>query len=146
MIVEIGHFALILALFVALIQGSFPIAGAAYGNAAWMALAKPAARLQFALVAIAFAALAYAFAAKDYSVLYVASNSNSKLPVWYRVAALWGGHEGSLLLWAFILNVWSLAVTFFSRHLPTTTRARILGVMGLISVGFLLFIKERCHS
>lgn len=140
MIVEIGHFALILALFVALIQGIFPIAGAAKNNVAWMALAKPAARLQFSLVAIAIGALGYAFAAKDYSVLYVASNSNSKLPIWYRVAALWGGHEGSLLLWAFILNVWTLAVTFFSSHLPATTRARILGVMGLISLGFLLFM------
>lgn len=140
MIVEIGHFALILALFVALIQGVFPIAGAANNNVAWMALAKPAARLQFALVAIAIGSLAYAFAAKDYSVLYVASNSNSNLPVWYRVAALWGGHEGSLLLWAFILNVWTLAVTFFSNHLPAATKARILGVMGLISLGFLLFM------
>jgi len=137
---EIGHFALILALLVAVVQGVFPIVGAAKGNVAWMALAKPAARTQFLLVAAAFLSLAYTFAIKDYSVLYVASNSNSKLPLQYRVAALWGGHEGSLLLWAFILNVWTVAVTFFSKHLPQVTRARILGVMGLISVGFLLFL------
>ncbi|WP_020184189.1 MULTISPECIES: heme lyase CcmF/NrfE family subunit [Methylotenera] len=140
MIPEIGHFALILALLVAVLQGVFPIWGAAKGNVAWMALAKPAARTQFLLVAVAFVSLAYTFAVKDYSVLYVASNSNSKLPLQYRVAALWGGHEGSLLLWAFILNVWTVAVTFFSKHLPPITRARILGVMGLISVGFLLFL------
>ena len=140
MIPEIGHFALIIALLVALVQGVFPIIGAARGNAAWMALAKPAARAQFLLVAIAIVCLGYAFASMDYSVLYVASNSNSKLPLHYRVAALWGGHEGSLLLWTFILNVWTVAVTFFSKHLPDTTRARILGVMGLISVGFLLFM------
>ena len=140
MIPEVGHFALILALLVAIVQGIFPIIGAAKANVAWMALAKPAARIQFILVAIAFLALAYTFAIKDYSVLYVASNSNSKLPLQYRIAALWGGHEGSLLLWAFILNVWTVAVTYFSKHLPQITRARILGVMGLISVGFLLFL------
>lgn len=140
MIPEIGHFALIVALLVAMVQGTFPIIGAARGNVAWMALARPAARAQFLLVAIAMGCLAYAFAAMDYSVLYVASNSNSKLPLHYRVAAVWGGHEGSLLLWAFILSVWTVAVTFFSRHLPDAMRARILGVMGLISIGFLLFM------
>lgn len=140
MIPEIGHFALIVALLVAMVQGTFPIIGAARGNVAWMALARPAARAQFLLVAIAMGCLAYAFASMDYSVLYVASNSNSKLPLHYRIAALWGGHEGSLLLWAFILGVWTVAVTFFSKHLPEATRARILGVMGIISIGFLLFM------
>ncbi|MCB5183622.1 heme lyase CcmF/NrfE family subunit [Methylobacillus gramineus] len=140
MIPEIGHFALILALLVAVVQGVFPIAGAALNKPAWIALAKPSARLQFLLVTLAMLCLAYTFAIKDYSVLYVASNSNSKLPLHYRVAALWGGHEGSLLLWVFILNLWTLAVSFFSKALPELTRARILGVMGLISIGFLLFM------
>lgn len=140
MIPEIGHFALILALLVALVQGSFPIIGAARGNAVWMGLARPAARAQFLLIAIAFICLAYAFASMDYSVTYVATNSNSKLPLQYRIAAVWGGHEGSLLLWAMILSIWTVAVSFFSKHLPDAMRARILGVMGLISIGFLLFM------
>ena len=140
MIPEIGHFALILALLVALIQGSFPIIGAARGNAVWMGLARPAARAQFLLIAVAFLCLAYAFATMDYSVTYVASNSNSKLPLQYRIAAVWGGHEGSLLLWAMILSIWTVSVSFFSKHLPDAMRARIIGVMGLISIGFLLFM------
>ncbi|MCB5189151.1 heme lyase CcmF/NrfE family subunit [Methylobacillus arboreus] len=140
MIPEIGHFALVLALFVAIVQGVMPIAGATLLKPIWIGLAIPAARLQFVLVALSMICLAYTFAVKDYSVLYVASNSNSQLPLHYRVAALWGGHEGSLLLWAFILNVWTLAVTFFSKGLPALTRARIIGVMGLISIGFLLFL------
>lgn len=140
MIPEIGHFALILALLVAFVQGTFPIIGAARGNAVWMGLAKPAARAQFLLIVIAFLCLAYAFASKDYSVLYVASNSNSQLPLQFRIAAVWGGHEGSLLLWALILSLWTVAVSFFSKHLPDDMRARILAVMGLISIGFLLFM------
>ena len=140
MIPEIGHFSLILALLVALTLGSFPIIGAARGNKVWMGLAKPLSALQFALIAFSFLCLAYAFAAKDYSVVYVANNSNSQLPLQFRIAAVWGGHEGSLLLWALILSVWTLAVSLFSKHIPDAMRARILGVMGLISVGFLLFM------
>ena len=140
MIPEIGHFALILALCVAVVQGSLPIYGAAVGNAALMSVAKPAARGQFLLVLLAFCCLGYAFAVKDFSVLYVAATSNSHLPLHYRLAAIWGAHEGSLLLWTFILTVWMLAVTFFSEHLPEAMRARILGVMGLVSLGFLLFM------
>ena len=140
MIPEIGQFSLILALLVALILGSVPIIGAARGNTVWMGLARPAARAQFFLIALAFVCLAYAFASKDYSVGYVAANSNSKLPLQFRIAAVWGGHEGSLLLWAMILSIWTLAVSIFSKHLPDDMRARILGVMGLISVGFLLFM------
>ena len=140
MIPEIGHFSLILALLVALILGSVPIIGAARGNAVWMGLARPAARAQFFLIATAFICLAYTFATKDYSVGYVASNSNSKLPLQFRIAAVWGGHEGSLLLWAMILSIWTVAVSVFSKHLPDDMRARILGVMGLVSVGFLLFM------
>ncbi len=140
MIPEIGHFSLILALLVALTLGSFPIIGAARGNTVWMGLAKPLSALQFALIAFSFLCLAYAFAAKDYSVVYVANNSNSQLPLQFRIAAVWGGHEGSLLLWALILSVWTLAVSLFSKHIPDAMRARILGVMGLISVGFLMFM------
>ena len=140
MIPEIGHFSLILALLVALTLGSFPIIGAARGNTVWMGLAKPLSALQFALIAFSFLCLAYAFAAKDYSVAYVANNSNSQLPLQFRIAAVWGGHEGSLLLWALILSIWTLAVSLFSKHIPDAMRARILGVMGLISVGFLLFM------
>ncbi|MEQ1792608.1 MAG: heme lyase CcmF/NrfE family subunit [Nitrospira sp.] len=140
MIPELGHFALILALCVAAVQGTVPIFGAASGNAALMAIAKPAARGQFLLVLIAFCCLGYAFAQKDFSVLYVAANANSKLPLHYRLAAIWGAHEGSLLLWTFILTLWMMAVTLFSKHLPEAMRARILGVMGLVSLGFLLFM------
>ena len=140
MIPEIGHFSLILALLVSLVLGSFPIIGAARGNTVWMGLAKPLASVQFILIAFAFLCLVYAFAFMDYSVLYVANNSNSKLPLHFRIAAVWGGHEGSLLLWALILSIWTLAVSLFSKHIPDDMRARILGVMGLISVGFLLFM------
>jgi len=140
MIPEIGHFALILALCVAAVQGTVPIFGAASGNSSFMAVAKPAARGQFLLVLIAFCCLGYAFADKDFSVLYVAANANSKLPLHYRLAAIWGAHEGSLLLWTFILTLWMMAVTLFSKHLPEAMRARILGVMGLVSLGFLLFM------
>ena len=140
MIPEIGHFSLILALLVALTLGSFPIIGAARGNTVWMGLAKPLSALQFALIVFSFLCLAYAFATKDYSVVYVANNSNSQLPLQFRIAAVWGGHEGSLLLWALILSIWTLAVSLFSKHIPDAMRARILGVMGLISVGFLLFM------
>ena len=140
MIPEIGQFALILALLLALIQGVLPIVGAARGNAAWIALARPAAQGQFTFVAIAFGCLAWSFAANDFSVLNVATNSNSQLPLPYRLAATWGSHEGSLLLWVLMLNAWTVAVTVFSRHLPDEMAARVLGVMGLIGVGFLLFM------
>src|SRR5467141_4001434 len=140
MIPEIGHYALILALCVAVVQGSLPIYGAAVGNSMLMSVAKPAARGQFLLVLLAFCCLGYACAAKDFSVLYVAATSNSQLPLHYRIAAIWGAHEGSLLLWVFILSIWMVAVSFFSTHLPEAMRARILGVMGLVSVGFLLFM------
>jgi cytochrome c-type biogenesis protein CcmF len=140
MIPEIGHYALILALCVAVVQGSLPIYGAAVGNSSLMAVAKPAARGQFLLVLLAFCCLGYAFAEKDFSVLYVAATSNSQLPLHYRLAAIWGAHEGSLLLWMFILSIWMVAVSFFSTRLPEAMLARILGVMGLVSVGFLLFM------
>ncbi|MFO0733268.1 MAG: heme lyase CcmF/NrfE family subunit [Nitrospiraceae bacterium] len=140
MIPELGHFALIVALCVAVVQGTVPLVGAATGNAPLMAVAKPAARALFLLVSLAVVALGSSFWTKDFSVLYVAANANSQLPLHYRLAALWGAHEGSLLLWTFILTLWMLAVTVCSRHLPDTMRARILGVMGLVGAGFLLFM------
>ncbi len=140
MIPEIGHYALILALCVSVVLGSLPIYGAAVGNSMLMSVAKPAARGQFLLILLAFCCLGYAFAEKDFSVLYVAATSNSQLPLQYRLAAIWGAHEGSLLLWVFILSIWMVAVSFFSTHLPEAMRARSLGVMGLVSMGFILFM------
>ena len=140
MIPEIGHFALIVALLVALVQGIVPMLGAARRDGTLMAVAVPAARAQFALVAIAFGCLAYSFVTSDFSVENVAMHSNSQLPAHYRFAATWGSHEGSLLLWSLMLAGWGAAVTFFSRNLPQTLRARVLAVMGLVAVGFLLFL------
>ena len=140
MIPELGQFALILALLLALVQGVLPLIGAARNQTNFMALARPAAQGQFVFVATAFACLAYSFLTNDFSVKNVAINSNSQLPTAYRFAATWGSHEGSILLWTFILSVWTVAVTLFSRHLPRVMVARVLGVMGLISVGFLLFM------
>jgi len=140
MIAEIGSFSLMVALAVALVLGTLPIVGAHRGNVAWMNLARPAARAVFVFVLIAAACLVISFLRDDFSVQYVASNSTRELPVRYKIAAFWGGHEGSMLLWLLILSFWMLAVSFFSRHLPQAMVARILGVMGLIGVGFLLFI------
>ncbi len=140
MIPEIGQFALILALCMAITLAIFPIAGAARNNTYWMSLALPVARTQFLCLVIAFAALVYAFITNDFSVNYVANNSNTLLPVQYRISAVWGAHEGSLLLWALILGIWMFAVTLFSKSLPEEFVARVLGVMGLVSIGFLLFL------
>lgn len=140
MIPELGQWALMVALGVALVQGSLPIAGAARGRDDWMALARPAAQAQCLLVVVAFGCLTASFVLNDFSVLYVASNSNSALPLAYRVAGVWGGHEGSLLLWLLMLNLWTLAVAAFSRHLPGAVVSRIVGVLGLVAVGFLLFM------
>ncbi|MHB1591014.1 MAG: heme lyase CcmF/NrfE family subunit [Sulfuricella sp.] len=140
MIPELGNFALMLALLLALTQSILPLAGAARNNPAWMSVARPAARAQFLFVAIAFGCLAYSFLVNDFSVLNVAQNSFSRLPPIYRFTATWGSHEGSLLLWTFILALWTLAVTLFSRHLPEDMVARVIGVMGLVSCGFLLFM------
>ena len=140
MIPELGNFALILALLLALIQGTLPIIGAARGIPSWIALARPVVQGQFVFIAIAFFCLAYSFVNSDFSVINVAQNSNSRLPLEYRFAATWGSHEGSLLLWVLMLASWSVAVSVFSRRLPDDMVARVLGVMGLISVGFLLFM------
>ena len=140
MIPEIGHFALIVALLVAIVQGVLPMIGAARRDSALMAVAVPAARAQFALVALAFGCLAWSFVTSDFSVQNVAANSNSQLPGYYRFAATWGSHEGSLLLWALMLGGWGFAVSLFSRNLPQALRARVLAVMGLVAIGFLLFL------
>ena len=140
MIPEIGNFALIVALCVALVQGTLPLVGVAKRIPGFVALARPAAQGQFVFVAIAFGCLAWSFYSSDFSVLNVATNSNSKLPTAYRIAATWGSHEGSLLLWVLMLSIWMLAVSVFSRSLPQDMLARILAVMGLIAVGFLSFM------
>ena len=140
MIPELGNFSVMLGLCLALIQGILPIAGSFRGNARWMALARPAATGQFVFISIAFVSLVYSFITNDFSVTNVATNSNSMLPVYYRFAASWGSHEGSLLLWSWMLVMWTFAVAVFSRQLPDETVARVLGVMGLISVGFLSFM------
>lgn len=140
MIPTLGHFALVLALSLALAQAIFPIYGALRDRVDLMAVAVPAARGQFFFVACSFAALAYSFLVNDFSVAYVAANSNTALPWYYRFGAVWGGHEGSLLLWVFVLGGWTVAVTLFSRELPMAFRSRVLGVMGLVSCGFLLFL------
>src|SRR5215210_2881463 len=140
MIPEIGQFALIIALLLALTQATLPLIGASRGDRQWMALAAPAGQAQFIFVAIAFCCLGYSFITNDFSVLNVATNSNSQLPLHYRLAATWGSHEGSLLLWTFMLGLWTVAVSLFSRHLPEEMVARVLSVMGIVSVGFLSFM------
>jgi len=139
-IAEIGHFALILALLVALVQGTLPVLGAWRGNDAWVALARPASAMFFVLVAIAFGCLTEAFVVSDFSVATVASNSHSAKPMLYKVTGVWGNHEGSLLLWILILSAFSFLVAQFGGNLPPGLRARVLSVLGLVGVGFLLFI------
>ncbi|MEN3110717.1 heme lyase CcmF/NrfE family subunit [Uliginosibacterium paludis] len=139
MIPELGHFSLILAFLVALVLGVLPLLGAARGQAALLGVARPAARLEFALILLAFLCLTQAFIANDFSVAYVASHSNTRLPLAYRITAVWGSHEGSLLLWALMLGLWTLAVSFI-RSLPEVFVARVLAVMGLVAAGFLAFM------
>ncbi len=140
MIPELGLFALILALLLALALGTLPLVGAHQRVEAWMAAARPLAHGQFLFVAIAFGCLAWSFVADDFSVLNVATNSNTRLPFEYKFAATWGSHEGSMLLWLLLLAAWTLAVARRSRDLPDVMLARVLGVMGLVAVGFLLFL------
>ncbi len=139
MIPELGMFALILGLLLAMAQAFFGLVGAWREDPAWMSVARPAVAGQFVFVATGFACLVHSFVVNDFSVLYVANNSNTELPLFYRVAAVWGAHEGSLLLWVTILAIWSLAVAAFSRGLPPRFASRVLGVLGLVSTGFLLF-------
>ncbi|CAG0991835.1 Cytochrome c-type biogenesis protein CcmF [Burkholderiales bacterium] len=140
MIPELGHFALILTLLLALALATLPLYGAARNDPGLMSLARPLAWGSFVLLVLAFLAQAYSFATNDFSVLNVASHSNSRLPLAYRLAATWGSHEGSLLLWSLMLGGWMAAVAAFSRHLPLGMVARVLSVMGMVAAGFLLFM------
>lgn len=140
MIPELGLLALILALCLALMQASIPMVGAWRDDWSWMALAKPAAWGQLAFLMFSFACMAHAFLTDDFSVAYVAHNSNSMLPWYYKFSAIWAAHEGSLLLWVLILAGWTFAVSLGSRQLPEPMLARVLAVMGMISTGFLLFL------
>ena len=140
MIIEIGHFALVLALCAALAQTVIPSWGARVGDPDLMAVGRSAALTQFAFVAIAFAALVDAHLTSDFSVLNVAENSNSAMPTIYKISGVWGNHEGSMLLWVLILAIFGALVALFGRSLPRTLRANALAVQGLISVAFLLFI------
>ena len=140
MIAELGHFALILALAAALAQGSVPMLGASRGERAWMDLAAPAALAQALLVAVAFFALMWLHVTSDFSVLAVAQNSNSQMPLIYKISSTWGYHEGSMVLWVLILALYGAAVALFGQNLPPALRARVLSVQAWIAIGFLLFI------
>ena len=139
MIPEIGQFALILALSLALCQGVLPLIGAHRDDAAMMSVARPAAAGQFLFVAVSFGCLIWAFVTDDFSVLYVANHSQLALPTGYKISAVWSAHEGSLLMWLLILAAWTIAVARYSKELPQKFAARVIGVLGLLSVGFLLF-------
>ena len=140
MIVELGHFALILALFVAIIQATVPLIGAARRNVGWMAVGRSCAIAEFLLIALAMLALMHANVTSDFSVINVAENSHTDKPLLYKITGVWGNHEGSMVLWVFMLSLCSAAVAVFSNNLPPALRARVLAVQGMIGVGFLLFI------
>ncbi len=140
MIPEFGHYALILALCIAILQGILPLVGAHQGKREWLMLARPAAQTVFVLLAIAFVTLTWSFYVNDFSVLYVAEHSNSQLPLMYRIGAVWGGHEGSLLLWVFLLATWTFLVAQLSKALDEFMVARVIGVLGLVITGLLLFV------
>ena len=140
MIPEFAHYALILALCIALIQGVLPLIGAHQGRREWLIIARPAAQTVFLLLATAFVILAWSFYSNDFSVLYVAEHSNSQMPVMYRIGAVWGGHEGSLLLWVFLLSTWTILVAQLSKALDEFMVARVIGVLGLVMSGLLLFV------
>ncbi|HLW27479.1 MAG TPA: heme lyase CcmF/NrfE family subunit [Kiloniellales bacterium] len=139
MIPELGHFALILALVIALVQGTLPLFGAARGRVEWMEVAKPAAFLQCAATVIAFAALTWSYVVSDFTVLNVVQNSHSAKPMLYKVTGVWGNHEGSLLLWVLILTIFGAAVAAFGRNLPPSLKARVLGVQAWVAIGFFSF-------
>jgi cytochrome c-type biogenesis protein CcmF len=139
MLPELGHFALILALLLSGLQAFFGIAGPGLGRDRWIAAVTPAVAGQFVMIGTSMACLIYSFISNDFSVMYVAENSNSALPLFYRVSALWGAHEGSLLLWIFLLSCWTVAVAIGVSRLPPRFGARVLGVLGVVSFGFLLF-------
>ena len=140
MMPELGNYVLALGLSIALLLAVYPLWGAWRGQVRLMALARPLAITLFGAVLLAFLILAHAFVANDFTVRYVVDNANRALPVWYRIAATWGSHEGSLLLWVLLMSGWTAAVALFSRQMPLDAVARVLAVMGMINAGFLLFI------
>ncbi len=140
MIAELGNYALALSLAVAVLLSVLPLWGAEKGNVQMMSLARPMTYGLFLSLTVAFIALFYLFAVNDFSVQYVVNNSNTKLPLHYRLSAVWGSHEGSLLLWIWLLTLWSAAVALFSKQLPQEAVARVLGIMGIVTIGFLLFV------
>lgn len=140
MIPELGHFSLILALCTAVILAAVPMVGSFTGQAGWMAMARPAAGAHAFFVSLSYACLTWAFLTHDFSVLYVANTSNTGLPWIYQISGVWGGHEGSILFWCFISALWTGAVAVFSKALPNVLLARVLSVLGFISIGFLLFV------
>lgn len=139
MIPELGHFALILALVLSLVQAVVPLVGAQRNSSALMAVGRPAAQGQFFFILFSYFCLTWAFIQSDFSVQLAATNSHSATPLMYKITGVWGNHEGSLLLWAMSLSLWTVAVTVFSRHLPDAFLARVLGVLGLVSAGFISF-------
>ena len=140
MVAELGHFTLILALTIALIQAFFPLVGAQQGNNAWIALAQPTALFQFLLVAISFGCLTQLYVTSDFSVVNVVKNSNTAMPMLYKISGVWGNHEGSLLLWVLILAIFGASVAAFGNNLPPEFRARALSVQSMIAIGFYTFI------
>ncbi|MFM2043579.1 MAG: hypothetical protein RLY86_2155 [Pseudomonadota bacterium] len=140
MIPEIGHYALVLALLLAILQSTVPMIGAARGNIAWMETGRTAAYGQLLVVLVAFAALTYAYVVSDFTVLNVVQNSHSDKPMLYKISGVWGNHEGSLVLWVLMLALFGAAVARFGANLPPTLKARVLGVQGMIGVGFLVFM------
>ena len=140
MIPEFGHFALILSLVLAVLLGVLPLYGSLRGISTWVALAKPLALNMLLMVTVSYACLTWAFLQSDFSVAYVAGHSNSHIPLLYKISGVWGGHEGSLLLWMLILAVWTGAVAQYTKNLPEIMSARVLSVLGLVSVGILLFL------
>jgi cytochrome c-type biogenesis protein CcmF len=140
MIPELGNFALILALCLSLVLAIFPMVGSLNNTPGWMAMARPAAWGQFFFTSLSFACLVHAFLTNDFSVHYVALHGNTQLPLIYKISAVWGAHEGSLLLWALILSGWTVAVSRLSRKLPLEVVARVLSVMGMVAIGFMSFM------
>ena len=140
MIPELGSFSLILALCLSALLGSLPIAGAHYNNPVWISMARPLTAGVFVFLGLAISALAYAFITDDFSVSFVAQHSNTLLPMRYKFTAVWGGHEGSFLLWTFMLAGWMLSVGIFSKSMPEEFVARVLGVLGILIFGYILFM------
>ena len=140
MLAELGHFALVLALVVAFLQAVLPLVGVSRGVIAWQRFARPAAVAQFFCLAVSFAGLAWAFLHNDFTLDYVSRQSNTLLPVYYKISAIWGGHEGSLLLWVTVLSLWGAAVALFGGSLPREMTARVLAIMGMVNVAMMSFV------